>query len=174
MRLLLPGNLLIQLAQAGIRRLLRRPLIGRCAPLFLKKLLPQAAHQIHGRATAVHVRRLIPFPGNKECDIYFASMGEAAAKKCFALATQLRQGGICVECDTVGRGLKAQMKYADKLGAMYTVVVGDSELETGTAQLKDMKTGELTEITLDGSLYTVLYNKTLDRQLAGLMESVVE
>lgn len=115
-----------------------------------------------------------PIPNNKECDIYFASMGEAAAKKCFALATQLRQGGICVECDTVGRGLKAQMKYADKLGALYTVVVGDNELETGVAKLKDMKTGELTEITLDGSLYTVLYNKTLDRQLAGLMESVVE
>ena len=97
-------------------------------------------------------------------------MGDAAAKRCFALALQLREGGVSAECDTVGRGLKAQMKYADKRGALYTVVVGDNELETGTAQLKDMATGELTEIMLDGSLYTVLYNKSLDRQLAGMAD----
>ena len=86
------------------------------------------------------------------------------------MATKLRQGGVSVECDTVGRGLKAQMKYADKLGARYTVVVGDNELETGRAQLKDMETGEQSEILLDDSLYTTLYNKSLDRQLAGMAD----
>ncbi len=112
------------------------------------------------------------FPDQSGCDIYFASMGEAAAKRCFALALQLREGGVSAECDTVGRGLKAQMKYADKRGARYTVVVGDNELETDTAQLKDMATGELTEITLDGGLYTVLYNKSLERQLANMAELI--
>ena len=98
------------------------------------------------------------------------SKAEAAAKRCFALANQLREGGVSVECDTVGRGLKAQMKYADKLHALYTIVVGDSELETGKAKLKDMTTGEITDVDLDDGLYTVLYNKSLDRQFADVAE----
>lgn len=110
------------------------------------------------------------FPAPPRCELYLASMGDRAARECFVMATKLRQGGVSVECDTVGRGLKAQMKYADKLGARYTVVVGDNELETGRAQLKDMETGEQSEILLDDSLYTTLYNKSLDRQLAGMAD----
>ena len=100
------------------------------------------------------------------CEVYFASMGAAAARRCFTLATKLRQGGVAAECDTVGRSLKAQMKYADKIGARYTLVVGDDELASGTARLKDMATGETEDVTLDDELYRVLYNKSLDRQLA--------
>ncbi len=110
----------------------------------------------------------------ERCEVYFASLGEAAAQRCFVLANRLREGGVSAECDTVGRGLKAQMKYADKLGARYTVVVGDTELETGVARLKDMQTGETSEIGLDDSLYTALYNKTLDRQLAGMADLLRE
>lgn len=73
---------------------------------------------------------------------------------------------MAAECDTVGRSLKAQMKYADKIGARYTLVVGDDELASGTARLKDMATGETEDVTLDDGLYSVLYNKSLDRQLA--------
>ena len=62
------------------------------------------------------------------------------------------------------------MKYADKLGARYTLVVGDNEPATGKAQLKDMTTGETQEVGLDDSLYTTLYNKALDRQLAGMAD----
>ena len=109
-------------------------------------------------------------PDSSECELYFVSMGAAAAQKCFALATKLREGGMSVECDIVGRSLKAQMKYADKLGARYTIVVGDNELETGVAQLKDMQSGATEEIRLDDSLYTTLYNKSLDRQLAGVAD----
>lgn len=115
-----------------------------------------------------------PFPKEPTCEVYFASMGEQAARRCFAIARSLREGGVAAECDTVGRGLKAQMKYANKIGALYTIVVGDNELETGKAQLKDMQTGEQTEIDLDDSLYTVLYNKSLDRQLAGMTELLNE
>ncbi len=115
-----------------------------------------------------------PFPKEPECDVYFASMGDAAARRCFALARSLREGGVVAECDTVGRGLKAQMKYANKIGALYTVVVGDNELQAGKAQLKDMQTGEQTEIELDESLYTVLYNKSLDRQFADVTQLINE
>lgn len=110
------------------------------------------------------------FPEAPKCELYLAPMGDAAVKECFAIATQLRAGGVAVETDVVGRGLKAQMKYADKLGARYTIVVGDNELTSRTAQLKDMETGDVTEIALDESLYTTLYNRSLDRQLSDMAE----
>ncbi len=105
------------------------------------------------------------FPEPPACELYLVSMGDAAAKRCFALTDSLRKGGMSAQCDIVGRSLKAQMKYADKLGARYTIVVGDQELETGVAKLKNMATGEAEEVSLD-ELYTVLYQKNLDRQLA--------
>ena len=110
------------------------------------------------------------FPTPPRCELYLASMGEQAARRCFAIATQLRDGGVSVECDTVGRSLKAQMKYADKIGARYVIVVGDNELESGLARLKDMESGESSEIALDDSLYTTLYTKSLDRQLADMTD----
>ena len=110
------------------------------------------------------------FPDAPRCDLYLVSMGSAAAKKCFALASAMREGGAAVECDIVGRSLKAQMKYADKLGARFTVVVGDNELETGRAQLKDMNSGSVEEVTLDEGLYTVLRQKLLDSELAGMAD----
>ena len=110
------------------------------------------------------------FPTPPRCELYLASMGEQAARRCFAIATQLRDGGVSVECDTVGRSLKAQMKYADKIGARYVIVVGDNELESGLARLKDMESGESSEIALNDSLYTTLYTKSLDRQLADMTD----
>ena len=112
----------------------------------------------------------VRFPAAPKCDLYFVSMGQAAAQKCFALASSLRDGGAAVECDIVGRSLKAQMKYADKLGARYTIVVGDNELETGKAQLKDMNTGETEEVSLDDGLYMVMRQKLLDSELAGMAD----
>lgn len=88
-------------------------------------------------------------PAPPKCDIYLASMGEAANIEAARLALDLREEGLSAQFDTVSRGLKAQMKYADKLGALYTVVLGDTELETRKAQLKNMQNGNLTEISLD-------------------------
>ena len=58
-----------------------------------------------------------------------------------ALVNSLRRIGVSAECDLMGRSLKAQMKYAGK-NARFTVVVGQSELESGEASIKDMATGE--------------------------------
>lgn len=91
-----------------------------------------------------------PFPERKSCDIYFASMGDKANLEAARLALDLRNEGLSAQFDTVGRGLKAQMKYADKLGSLYTVVLGDEELKTRKAKLKNMKDGNLTDISLDG------------------------
>ena len=81
--------------------------------------------------------------------LYVASMGDAAMQKAFSIVTRFRAEGKWAESDIVGRSLKAQMKYADKLGARYTLILGDNELETGKAQLKNMESGEQTEVDIN-------------------------
>ena len=88
------------------------------------------------------------FPEEQSCDLYLAAMGEAAAKEAFRLTTELRREGFAAQCDLMQRSLKAQMKYAKKLGAKYSMVLGDNELAEGKAQLKNMATGETTAVTL--------------------------
>ena len=92
------------------------------------------------------------FIEEKTCDLYLASMGDKAAEKAVEIASRMREEGFFVEYDLVGRGLKAQMKYADKIKAKYVVVIGDSELESGTAKLKNMASGEQTDISLGDGL----------------------
>ena len=75
-------------------------------------------------------------------------MGDGAQLRAIEIVSDLRKNGICAECDIVGRSLKAQMKYADKIGARYTLILGDSELESGRAQLKNMSDSTQTEIAL--------------------------
>ena len=91
----------------------------------------------------------IAIPAPSTCDIYLASMGEDAHKKASALCNTLRKAGLYAEYDVVGRGLKAQMKYANKIGAKFSMVLGDDEIAAGTAKLKNMDSGEQTEIPLD-------------------------
>ena len=91
----------------------------------------------------------VPFGDKPNTELFIASMGEDAERYAQTLVYRLRRAGICAEKDCCGRSLKAQMKYADKIGAKYTVVLGGNELETGRAALKEMKTGESQEIHLD-------------------------
>ena len=102
----------------------------------------------------------------KKCDIYFATMGEAALEKAMELVKGLREFGYCAEYDLIGRGIKAQMKYANKIGAVYTMVLGDNELSEGKARLKEMESGEEKEILLDekftANFENEYFNKILD------------
>ena len=59
--------------------------------------------------------------------------------------------GVPADCDVCGRGLKAQMKYAGKIGAKYSLVLGGDELAAGKAQLKRMSDGTTREISIGGS-----------------------
>ena len=65
------------------------------------------------------------------------------------LGQQLRISGYQVEYDVMQRGLKAQMKYANKIGAAFVMVLGENELQDKKAKLKNMETGEQIEIALD-------------------------
>lgn len=92
----------------------------------------------------------IPKPGG--ADIYIASLGDKADKFAEKLVYQLRSVGINAEKDLMSRSLRAQMKYADKLGAKYTVVVGDDEIDSNKAVLRNMETGEQKDVSLDSIL----------------------
>ena len=88
------------------------------------------------------------FPQNLRCEVYIAAMGEAAQERALVLMDKLHQCGVAADCDLCARGLKAQMKYADRIGARYTMVLGDNELEAGKAELKNMKTGEKVKLSI--------------------------
>lgn len=91
----------------------------------------------------------IELPEAKKCDIYIANIGKAASFKAAALATELRQSGMSAQFDVVGRSLKAQMKFADKISARYTAVIGDDDIAAGKVKVKNMESGETTEISFD-------------------------
>jgi histidyl-tRNA synthetase len=91
----------------------------------------------------------ITLPENRKPDIYIAPMGSEAEFAALKLVDTMRDMGLYAETDITGRSLKAQMKYANKLHASYTLIIGDSEVESGKAQLRNMENGEQTEVSLD-------------------------
>ncbi|WP_312100901.1 histidine--tRNA ligase [Pygmaiobacter massiliensis] len=85
-------------------------------------------------------------PADAVPKIYFCDMGGETRMLAQSLAARLRAKGIWAEHDLMGRGLKAQMKYANKLGAEYTAVIGETELAEGKGKLKRMSDGIETEV----------------------------
>ena len=81
--------------------------------------------------------------------LYIAALGENASIKATEICASLREMGYSAETDIVGRSLKAQMKYANKINAKNTLIIGDGELENGMAQLRNMENGEQTEVSLN-------------------------
>ncbi len=84
--------------------------------------------------------------------IYIGAMGEKGMLKSQALTLQMRKAGIYAECDTVERSVKAQMKYANKINAMYTVIIGDTEIEQNSVELKQMQQGTTESVALNDLL----------------------
>ena len=93
----------------------------------------------------------VEIPEDDKCALYIATMGDDAKVKAFELLKRVRECGLIAETDVVGRGLRAQMKYADKIGAKYSLVLGDNELAENKAKVKNMESGEQTEFALDES-----------------------
>jgi histidyl-tRNA synthetase len=105
-----------------------------------------------------------PFEPAKACDIYIAGLGEEAAVKAMKMVHELREHGFWAETDLTGRSVKAQMKYADKLGARYSMVIGSDELESGKAFLRDMQKGEKVEVSIEDG-----FADRVDAMLLGLI-----
>ena len=91
----------------------------------------------------------IEIPKPSDCDVFIATLGDRAKLEGLKLADSLRAKGSRVLTDVMGRGLKAQLKYADRSGAGYTVVIGDDELDKGVVTLRDMKNSTQKEIRID-------------------------
>ena len=91
----------------------------------------------------------IEIPKPSDCDVFIATLGERAKLEGLKLAGSLRGKGSRVLTDVMGRGLKAQLKYADRSGARYTVVIGDDELDKGVVTLRDMVNSSQKEIRIE-------------------------
>ena len=89
----------------------------------------------------------IPMPNAPT--VYLAGMDTACRNKAFEIAVQLRKTGIFAEIDHMDRSIKAQFKYADKIGAKYVAVIGGNELIEGKANVKCMATGESEGVCFD-------------------------
>lgn len=81
--------------------------------------------------------------------LFIVAHGQQAGEKAFAIACDLQRQGISVEFDFEGKSMKSQMRRADKLSCRHTLIIGEAELASGFAPLKEMATGSQTETALD-------------------------
>lgn len=98
------------------------------------------------------------FEKKNERDIYIGAIGQKGLVKGQGIAYRLRQAGVKAECDSVGRSVKAQMKYANKIGAAYSVILGDNEIDNDIVKLKNMETGEEEEVKVS-ALFDIMTGK---------------
>ncbi|MDD4113878.1 MAG: histidine--tRNA ligase [Herbinix sp.] len=82
-------------------------------------------------------------------DLYVGILGKESKAEAYKLVKRLRQAGLIVETDYMDRSVKAQMKYANKIGAKNTVIIGADELSAGRANIKNMDTGNQIEVELN-------------------------
>ena len=114
--------------------------------------------------------RGIELPPENPVDLYIASMNPQANLKAAQLAAAVRDEGVACLFDTVGRSLKAQMKFANNMGVLYTAVLGTDEIENGVVKVKCMADGTETELSLDNfavNFINMSINKAVDDFNAG-------
>lgn len=82
-------------------------------------------------------------------DVYIAPIGDNAQDSARRIVAMLRDKGVKAETDIMDRGMKAQMKYADRSGATYVIVLGDDELNSGIVNVKKMADGSVSAVKID-------------------------
>ena len=105
------------------------------------------------------------FPPVASCDIYFVPMNSDAQIYATKLCSDLRSEGFEALSDINGRGMRAQLKYANKIGAKFTCVLGDDEINGDTLRIKNMASGEETEVkknSLVDEFYSLINTLALD------------
>ena len=91
----------------------------------------------------------IEIPNNNKLDLYVANASKDEQQACAGLVSKLRDKGLSVEFDTMDRSLKAQMKYANKVGASYVMIIGEQEVLRSRANLKSMQNSREVEVGLE-------------------------
>lgn len=84
-------------------------------------------------------------------DLFVVALGSQAQEAAFGIMCSLQQGGLAVEIDYDGKSMKSQMRRADKLACRFTLIIGESELSSGNAPLKEMATGNQLTVSLDAA-----------------------
>lgn len=97
----------------------------------------------------------IEIPIDKSIDIYLTTIGQKAKTASFELLEKFRKKGIKAEIDYQDRSVGGQMKSADRMNATYTVIIGENELESGKATVRNMKNGEEQEIKLESIVESI-------------------
>jgi len=105
-----------------------------------------------GIGFAIGLERLVLMKGEEKVapvspQLFIAAIGDEASDRAFVLMSQLQIGGIRAEMDYLGKSLKAQMRRANKLNAAFTLILGEDELKSGQAQLKNM--GDSSQSTVE-------------------------
>lgn len=121
-------------------------------------------NDVPGIGFAVGVERIlmllentgVEIPNDNKVTYYVAPMGEAEAEKAFELVHALRLNGISADFDHMGRGIKAQFKYADKIGAEKVIVIGSNELASGIVKVKNMADGTEEETDINAMIKDLL------------------
>ncbi|WP_175498440.1 histidine--tRNA ligase [Desulfuromusa kysingii] len=114
-----------------------------------------------GIGFAVGLERLVLMKGDQQVapaapQLFIAAMGQEASEQAFVLMSQLQAAGVRTEMDYLGKSLKAQMRRANKLNAEYTLILGEEELQSGQAQLKNMSDSSQTTVMLESLVATLL------------------
>ena len=91
----------------------------------------------------------IELESEAKVQLYIGILGKESKIKAYEIVNRLRNQGIIVETDYMDRSVKAQMKYANKIGALYTVIIGEDEITKNQASVKNMETGESTQVNLE-------------------------
>ena len=91
----------------------------------------------------------IDIPEPDICNVYVCTLGEKASEVGFSITSKLRAAGIKAECDHMSRSMKAQMKYAGKIGAKKVVIIGEEEIEKGSAAVRDMTKSEESTVAME-------------------------
>ena len=88
-------------------------------------------------------------------DLFIIPLGDVAKEMAMKIASQLRNAGKSIEIAFGDRGLKGAMKGADKSGARYVIVLGESEISSATVELKEMKTGATSSVKIDSLISAI-------------------
>ena len=114
----------------------------------------------------------IEIPEPPVCDLYVLGIGENARFKAFNIIEGVRNSSLIAEGDIVGRSVKAQMKYADKIKARFSMVIGDSELEANRAKLRSMDSGKETEVPLDEGFFSAFFAACVESSSSELLDKL--
>jgi histidyl-tRNA synthetase len=120
---------------------------------------------IPGIGFALGMERLVmlipPVPVTSRCEVFLAALVPEARDFALRLQRQLRKAGLSVMMDHEGRGLKSQMKRADKLGARFVAILGEDEMAKARWTVRDMKASTQAEVSLDAAAEYLIKETTV-------------